>query len=255
MEKQNTNPLLPEKHYKNLAQLESSYWWHQSRIRWAENIIREHVRNPQDLDVLDYACGTGGFLNQLNTSFGFRNCKGVDISRQAIDAARKYGDFFEVISPSDLTHVSGKDLILLMDVLEHIEDDYNFIKTLLDRMKEGSYLLISVPAFQGLYSSWDKTLGHFRRYTHKTLKQLVVDCGGQVIYKGYGFSYMVPIIYFKRKVLEAKYIPSNCEFPPVSPFLNRLLLMLNQMEIWASQCISIPFGSSLFYLVQKIEKP
>lgn len=70
------------------------------------------------------------------------------------------------------------DYILMMDVIEHIEDDIEYLKLLNKRfMKEDTIILITVPAFMSLYSLHDKELKHFRRYNHKQLKKLITNCG------------------------------------------------------------------------------
>jgi SAM-dependent methyltransferase len=65
------------------------------------------------------------------------------------------------------------DCLVLMDVLEHIEDDDAFLKKLLDKLVVGGSLVITVPAMQFLFSSHDKFLHHYRRYSRKRLLTLL----------------------------------------------------------------------------------
>ena len=64
------------------------------------------------------------------------------------------------------------DVILYLDVLEHIEDYEKEILKAHNALKKGGYLLINVPAFQFLYSDFDKDVGHFRRYSKKDITNL-----------------------------------------------------------------------------------
>ena len=64
------------------------------------------------------------------------------------------------------------DTILYLDVLEHIEDDQKEIQIAYESLKEGGALIVNVPAFQHLYSKFDKDIDHFRRYSKNTLKSL-----------------------------------------------------------------------------------
>ena len=64
------------------------------------------------------------------------------------------------------------DTILYIDVLEHIQKDAEEIQAAADLLTPGGYLVILSPAFQSLYSSFDKAIGHFKRYTKSTLEQL-----------------------------------------------------------------------------------
>ncbi len=67
------------------------------------------------------------------------------------------------------------DCFLLMDVIEHIENPKNLIKNLYDSLNENGKILINVPAFQHLYSTFDKDVGHFKRYTKSSfVKELLL---------------------------------------------------------------------------------
>ena len=69
-------------------------------------------------------------------------------------------------------HKNYYDTILYLDVLEHIEDDEKEIQIAYESLREGGALIINVPAFQHLYSKFDKDIDHFRRYSKNTLKSL-----------------------------------------------------------------------------------
>jgi len=75
----------------------------------------------------------------------------------------------EVFSLKENTY----DSILYLDVLEHIENDHQEIIKAFKSLKDGGKLIINVPAFQHLYSNFDKDVKHFRRYSKKTLLNLI----------------------------------------------------------------------------------
>lgn len=72
------------------------------------------------------------------------------------------------------------DCIVMVNVLEHIEDDYAAAQGLFDALKPGGHLLIFVPALPFLYSKLDKVFGHFRRYTRKSLRTCVGEAGFKI---------------------------------------------------------------------------
>ena len=77
---------------------------------------------------------------------------------------------------SDITDINEKfETILYMDVVEHIEDDKREIKNAIKKLETNGYLINIVPAFQFLYSSFDKEVGHFRRYTKKDFIKFALD--------------------------------------------------------------------------------
>ena len=88
-----------------------------------------------------------------------------------------------------------------MDTLEHIETDKDFLNNLLFRMDIGANLLISVPAFSWLFSAWDRTLGHYRRYEKKDLSKLVNDVGGSILFMEYTF-FICFLLWWSNGLLE-----------------------------------------------------
>jgi SAM-dependent methyltransferase len=243
--------LLPEIHYESLGGLETKYWWHQSRLNWAQRIISNHIIGSDNLKALDYGCGTGGFIYQLNKRMSFDSVMGVDVSAKAIEIASQYGNCYNTISPGDFSLVTGNNIVFLMDILEHIDDDEGFLGDLQAPLKSGSHILISVPSLDFLFSSWDKALGHYRRYSKKSLKRLAGKAGLKVRFVRYGFSYLIPAVIFRRFLIETNFDEHNCEFPPVPDFLNTILLQMNLVEMFGSKFINYPFGCSLFCLMQK----
>ena len=88
----------------------------------------------------------------------------------------------------------------LFDVLEHIEDDEQFLRSLHDYLAPGGLLYITVPAFQLLWSAEDDHAGHFRRYTLPSLKDRLNRCGFSIEYGSYLFSFLYPAILLARSL-------------------------------------------------------
>jgi SAM-dependent methyltransferase len=92
------------------------------------------------------------------------------------------------------------DLLLLLDVIEHVADDAAFLRDLVTRFSPANgRLLLTVPAFQALYGRHDAFLGHYRRYTLAELIDLAGRCGLTVRSSGYlFFSLLLPkLVLFK----------------------------------------------------------
>ncbi len=64
------------------------------------------------------------------------------------------------------------DTILYLDVLEHIQADREEVSMAAARLNNGGHLVVLSPAFQGLYSEFDRAIGHYRRYTASSLRAL-----------------------------------------------------------------------------------
>jgi SAM-dependent methyltransferase len=69
------------------------------------------------------------------------------------------------------------DLLLLIDVVEHVSNDELFVRGHLARLRPDGFVLVSVPAWQSLYSAHDVALGHFRRYRPRQLRELLTSVG------------------------------------------------------------------------------
>ena len=139
--------------------------------------------------VLDIGCGVGTLSYYLAAKGS--SVKGVDLSRNAVLMARKNSKFlglekharFEVRNFPD-EKISGiYDLVLLIEVIEHIKDDRKAIRQASKLIKEGGILLISVPSKSaplyklGLLTRFDNRVGHLRRYDVEELSKLVRECG------------------------------------------------------------------------------
>lgn len=136
-------------------------------------------------DIVEVGIGHGGYYEVIRR-FGMYH--GIDIDLRSIDAARlRYQDgnfaVTDICQPGFLEPVLPQkaDAILSINVLEHIEHDADAIANLVDALKPGGYLLINVPAMQGLYNDLDRLAGHFRRYSVSDFDRLLTGLPMEVI--------------------------------------------------------------------------
>lgn len=236
-------------HFKSLAEIESGYFWNVSRNNWLLKFIRQLNLPEENVKLVDYGCGTGGTVVELKHKFRFRQLLGVDTSEIAINLALRKMDAFRRIEPGDFSILRDCDLVLLMDVIEHIDDDETFLSSILTSLPEGGSAIVTVPAMPMLMSKWDRQMGHFRRYDMKGLRQTVELAGGKIIESRYIFSYLVPAAMLRR--LEIGNTSQGCEFPTVSPSMNKILVALNRLEVWMAKFSIKPlFGTSIIALIK-----
>ena len=158
-------PFMEEAVFSVHADVENRHWWFLARRRILFPLIdRIMAETPGDL-IVDVGCGTGGTVAALK---GRYPCLGIDSSPVAIETARRlYPDceFRRGAMPDDLMDVRSRTgLYLMMDVLEHIEDDRGFLEKLLTIVEPGASILVTVPASPVLWSRHDVTVRHVRRY-------------------------------------------------------------------------------------------
>jgi SAM-dependent methyltransferase len=110
--------------------------------------------------------------------------------------------------------ISSSTLVAMLDVLEHIDDDAAALRVIARRMRPGAHLVATVPALQWAFSSWDSELGHFRRYSRRTLRELVSEAGLRVEQCDYLFPELLPLLPV-RKLRRAK--RADADFPQLDP--------------------------------------
>lgn len=123
--------------------------------------------------VIDVGCGTGANIASL--SDGYR-CVGIDTSAEAIELARQRFaavEFIHGFAPHDLGgHMADAQMITMMDVLEHVPDDFALLSSLLSATRPGTYVLLTVPADLSLWSEHDESFGHYRRYDRARFERI-----------------------------------------------------------------------------------
>jgi 2-polyprenyl-3-methyl-5-hydroxy-6-metoxy-1,4-benzoquinol methylase len=154
------------------ARLEQQHWWFRGRRAIIIPII-ERVLPKERRAIVDVGCGTGGTVAVLSKR---HRCIGIDQSELAINTAHTlYPDaqFRCGVVPRDIHDLREEaGIYLLMDVLEHIEEDRAFLERIVFFANPGSIFLITVPAHQELWSEHDVTAGHCRRYNSNSLRAL-----------------------------------------------------------------------------------
>jgi SAM-dependent methyltransferase len=183
------------------AEIEERHWWFVGRRRILQRVV--HTLLPPDprATVVDVGCGTGANLAALSRDY---RCVGIDTSPEAIALARSRFPGVEFVcgaAPEDLGSVAGEaDLFLLMDVLEHVEDDFALLSRLLAASRPGAQFLITVPADRSLWSEHDVSFGHYRRYEPERLSMLWRDLPIQVRLLSYFNARLYPIVRMAREL-------------------------------------------------------
>jgi SAM-dependent methyltransferase len=126
--------------------------------------------------VLDFGAGSGTFACPLLA-------RGVDVACIEPDGALRdhlKKAHLQVHASIDGIPAESRDFIYTLNVLEHIQDDRLVVHELAGKLASGGRLLIYVPAFQILFSSMDRKVGHYRRYRRPRLETLVTAAGLRV---------------------------------------------------------------------------
>jgi hypothetical protein len=176
--------------------------WETARVDVVERLIRRHVSLGPRSSVIDIGCGDTFVVERLAAAFRDSTFYAVDTAftdelvqhyRARLNNPRIHPfSTLEAIAPR-LEGPAG--LILLMDVIEHIQHEIAFVRDLCRRPMVGpaTRLLVTVPAYQSLFGSHDSFLGHYRRYSNRTLRRRLEEAGLRVLDIGYFFASLLPI--------------------------------------------------------------
>ncbi|MSP13263.1 MAG: class I SAM-dependent methyltransferase [Chloroflexi bacterium] len=241
---------MKEEIYQLTYELEQSYWWYVARRQIVTAQLAALLRSKVGMArILDYGCGTG--LN-LTHFAGLGDAYGVDVSPTAIAFCRERGltQVAMIGAQEELcANPFGQlfDVVTMLDVLEHIPDDACRLQQIGKWLKPGGLLMVTVPAFEFLWSGEDYVSQHVRRYSGRSLARLFRHTGYEIVKLSYFntllFPAQVATILWKRLCAPRSMYQSN--LAPLRPDLNWLLTCIMSFESLPLRRYSLPIGGSI----------
>ena len=135
-----------------------------------------------------------------------------------------------------------------MDVIEHIENESEFISAVKYMLKKGGVVILNVPAFQTFYSTYDKSVGHIRRYTFKSLSSVLKEEKFKIKKWSYWGLPLVPLLIIRKGYLafvdKSKIVREGMEVP--NKFMNLVLKIFSKIEFIPNKFL----GSSLLIIAK-----
>jgi SAM-dependent methyltransferase len=169
---------MDEREHRAMLELDEYHWWYRGRrlILLAE---LGKLSLPVDARVLDAGCGSGRTLMELKR---FGEASGIELSPEAAEMARDRGGLdIRIGRLEELPWDAATfDLITCMDVIEHTPDDRVTLGELRRVSKPGGWLVVTVPAYQALWSPHDVANHHYRRYVRGMLAPAAREAGWEV---------------------------------------------------------------------------
>ena len=234
--------------YDRMAELDERHWWYRARRDVLGALIRRRIWLPNDARILEVGCGTGHNFQMLR-EFGRLDAIEVDgVAREM--ASRRLG---HAVMDAPLPQMSGVplhayDMIAILDVLEHIDDDRAALKALGQRLKPGGRLLITVPAHPWMWSAHDEVNHHKRRYTRRTLRAAIADAGLRLEMLGWFNSLLFPLAAAARVAGRITGKADSDDKLPPGP-INSLFEAVFGLERYALGRMPLPPGVSLAAIV------
>ena len=225
------------------------WWWRSREALLLDRIGHLHRRTPLRR-ILDVGCGDGLFFERLGQ---FGQVEGLEPDASLLLDPRwrskiQVGPLGPGFQPDE-----PFDLVLMLDVLEHIEDDGEALEAAFKALKPGGHLLVTVPALPWLWSRHDEANEHHRRYLPSTLRRTLLDAGLTIITLRYAFFWTVAPLLARRWLSPADSRVGVADYAvtiPPEP-LNRALTYLSRREHAIGQVLRWPLGSSLMAVARR----
>ena len=249
--------------YEIMDAAEADHWWycslHESCLR-----ALQQWKTTKAIKVLDAGCGTGGLMIYLRDQ-GYSNIAGFDLSEIAVEKCLRKSlnvwqqDIKSLAECCDLA--GGYDVVICNDILCYLTDVELkiFFTNIALLLNEDGTILINVPALRAFSGLHDLAVGIKQRFARKDYDKYIDAKQLKILSTRYWPFLLSPLIYlirsyqriklrlFKIKKIESDIKQSNW-------LVNSVLFKICQFEIkYLPTCV--PFGSSLFLIIQKIRQP
>lgn len=251
----------PESGNGDCFQIEENSFWFKHR----NNCIVESVKKHSPESVFFDVGGGNGFVAKGLENNGIPTVL-LEPGIQGCFNAKKRNLKNVVCSTLENASINQNTIpaIGLFDVVEHIEDDFAFLKTVNDFLKQDGLVFITVPAYKTLWSNDDVVAGHFRRYTLKRLENVLKRAGFSIEYSTYIFSILpIPVYFFRALPSKLNKIIKNTDSKDLSKyktehenkegFIGKFLSRIWNLELGrVRNDKKIAFGGSCFVVAKKI---
>ncbi len=248
--------------YDSMYSDEESHWWYVARrkIITAQLDSLLATGSAGNARLLDYGCGTGRNL----VEFSKRGVAcGLDASAEALEYCRKRGlQHVALVEPARLAAGENPfgeafDVIVLSDVLEHLDDDIGALKQLRPLLRPGGHVLITVPAYEFLWSGEDYVSHHRRRYRARGLARVLRSAGYELeritYFNALLFPVQVAVILFNRLFRPKTMFESNVR--QTAPTMNGALTRIFSAESALLRRMRFPFGGSILCCARRLPGP
>jgi SAM-dependent methyltransferase len=244
---------------------ESSGWWFVGKRFFVRSMLSLRIPAERRGPLLDAGCGTGATLRTLaaaassdspavTSHAGTAGFFGLDPAPDALHFARNKCGCSLVCGSAESSPFANQSFgtVLLLDVLEHLDDDRGALRDAYRILEPGGYLVLTTPAFPFLWSGHDVALHHRRRYLLPQVDALLEDTGFERTYLGHAFASIFPVavaVRLGRRLLRSRAI--QADVGTVNPVFNRLLTAIVWLESRLCPYVRFSAGTSILALARR----
>jgi SAM-dependent methyltransferase len=258
---------MPACEYDTMYRLEDDFWWYRGMRHHLLVALsrRWNWRDKPFPRILDAGCGTGGLLQRLIGGLGRRlgtnDAYGLDISSVALDFCRRRG-LIERVALGSITAMPFPahhfDIVVSFDVLCDVIDVQAGFDEMARVLRPGGLAVVSLPAYQWLYSEHDRAVNNRQRFGRRTVAQHVAGAGLQIEHIGHVntllFAPAALMRLLKRRKISHKMAGLRSDLAPLPSSVNGLLTQVirAEAELLRMTGLSLPFGLSILTLARKV---
>lgn len=239
--------------YERMFQLEDSYWWFVARHRLIEAILCSlYGEKDNERTILDIGCGTGAMSARLQK---WGRVVSADFSPLALEFSRRRG--LRNLVTADAMKMpfaeESFDLLIAMDMLEHLPDDVAALKEFHRVLKPQGRIIVTVPAYRHLWSEHDIALMHHRRYLRQELASRATSVGFTIEKLSHTMTMLYPIVALQRKLNASRphQDPPRAAMPILPESANALMTELVCLENLFARRLNFPFGVTILCIARK----
>ena len=185
-------------YFPRLFELEKASFWFRHRTRLILGAMKRYF--PATEDILEIGCGTGFMLSEIQRRCPGMRISGSDLFAEGLGFARTRvpGASFYIMDACSMPFEEEFDLVLALDMLEHVKDDTRALAEIFKSIKPGGGVIVTVPQHRWLWSIQDEKACHQRRYTRKDLLGRMTRSGFTIAYVTSFVSFLLPLMSLSR---------------------------------------------------------
>lgn len=238
--------------YKRMDGFQKTNWWYHGRRFIVKVLFQKYVREfLENGSVLDVGCGVGESAQFVSNP---AILVGIDNSNEALAYAKRKGYLRLVKANADELPFDDASFkgVISTDVIEHVEKDNQVLSECNRVLKIGGFLLITVPAYQWLWSYHDVLYAHKRRYGKSEIVKKISHAGFEIVYSSYYVTVLFPLVAGIRYIKKTFQKNPSADFADLPRWVNQALFFMFTIEgFFMKRGLALPFGSSIFVFARK----
>ena len=229
------------------ADLYREHWWWRVRERVLLRKVSRILAGHSPARILDVGCGAGLFFDRLEA---FGHVEGVESDRLAVEQSGRWRDRIHLGELATFESGGDYDLLLMLDVLEHLRNPEDVVRQGIRLLAPGGTMLVTVPAFDWLWTRHDDLNHHIKRYTTGQMRRLLSQPGLEVVETQYLFQSLVLPKLLVRAV--ETFSSTDAAVPRVP---QRAINLTLQAWFRSENAIAgwLPFGTSVLVIARRCD--